>query len=1023
MLKLIELNEFTRGLTNVTQADIFVGNTSQFNPEGLFSDKIFGVKDTPERRKNFSYIELNCKVLHPVLMPVIRRLNRKILEAMSGEKRFTLTNGILAEDPRGEFQGMTKVVKELPNLDFQSGDKQKNGERQSLIDMLKWYIKKDQVFIDKCIVIPAAYRDVQIMQDGTQMVPEINEYYMQMIRLSASLKSLRGGDLYDALAYKMYKTVLEYVEFIEDKLSKKEGLIRSSILGKRVDFSGRGVIVGSAAEIKPNELGIPFKQCIKLYEPFILYELLNSGRMDRNVTEQQLRNYNGASLQALSIRKLFDGIYKGDELPNDLMETLKTAVRFALKGKVVIAKRDPVLHAEQVKAFYPVLVDGSQIKIYPQACSQFNADFDGDTMALYVPVTNESIQECKDRLMVHISKDGMDKLSDDFSKDLVYGVFQLTKGNKDLDNLSVQPSEFKYNDLIYTDKNLIINFNGIRTTVGRAIFNIYCMRKTNLPFVNKTIDKKVMNSLAAEVYNKCGKEIYIEFVDMAMKLSYYYGTVYTRSLTIDDLMGVPKDIEHKKDELKKLAETYKDNRDKMAEKAQEIINEITKEISKYATENNTSLGEFGDSGCLKGGWGQSVQIVGCKGLTADNKGNTLDPISQSYSDGLNSRDFFYTGSGTRKGISDRVLNTATTGYMTRQIVYAMQRVEADEKIFDCGTKAGVRLKVTPDIGKRLKGRYIIENGQTIPFDPSYIGKEVTLRSPVRCKSTALCRKCYGDLLMRNNTPYVGILAGTIIGERGSQLIMQSFHSGGAVKISIPDVRSMAITQFTDDKISLFDQAFYQQSLQFFSKYPVKIILNKDVYIDPKKHITITNDKIYMAYGYFDVYIGNKKFDFTIDCEMEFDRFNCTIEKDDEQYLIISMKSPGVLFNVKPQSDNFLQKVKYGDQILNGKQPWKTPTHFLLKIYDFYKDITNCDMVHFEVVASQLLRDKGNPMIPARLNPTQYNPQIIRLKSIPDYESYLTSMAFENFSKAITTGLTYENIGGQSIIEKIMTGEF
>jgi DNA-directed RNA polymerase beta' subunit len=1009
MLKLLDLKKVTVPLTPVTTSEIFVGKSHTFHPDGLFSEKIFGPVETPERKKTFSYIELNCRVIHPALFPVLRRLEQKIIKILQSKKKYNLDKeGNLIEDPNGEIFSVSHLLKVFGKIKFRD-EGQKT--RQDFIDMLSFYHKKDMVFIDRVYVMPPTFRDVTISDDGSVEYSPINEYYLKIIRHSQQIKTIgTSGVTYDILSNRMNDLVLELYTYLTSRISKKSGLIRQSMLGKRIDFTARAVIVGSSADIKPNQIGVPFKLLVKLFEPFIVYEILNSGHIPKEEFSKELEAFNGSKLNANSLRRLFIGIYKQDEIPPGLYNILALSVDKAIAGKVVLAKRDPALHAESIQAFEPVRVEGSTIKLHPLKCAAFNADFDGDQMALYVPITRQAIEEAREKMIVVKSKDGINMMLDSYEKDVVVGIYILTKGPDSKPPASVRYTIDTFKDNLNSSIYEWINHKGIITTVGRYIFNEILPVKYR--FVNEPIDKKKLSSLALKIFNENSKEVYRQFSDSCLTLSFKYGTIGSPSFSYDDFV-VPKEI---LDLKKKLIGAT-------PQTAQIIIDEMTAKLKAYLEDKMGNLGLLGKAGSLKGGYSQSRQILIAKGLISDNEGNILNPISESYAEGFNSKDFFMSGAGSRKGIADRVLNTADTGYLSRQLVYALQRVEADPRIWNCKTNRPFMLKVSDKIAKRLVGRYLLgKSGTPVKItDPTkLIGSVIPLKSPLYCRTTKICRTCYGDLLERNETPYVGILAGQIFGERGTQMIMRTFHTGGAVSVVTVDIIKVVSNQLTKDKAVIFVSNFEQKGNDLISKTSGKLIINRDEYLDPEHDIHIKSDHIDLAYGYFYLDINGTLIDITIDSKTLLNTTGKSIEEQ-EGSIIYTFDKGELLFTCPPSSDSFLDKIRVINHLLSGKKPYRSADHFCMKIIDQYLDMTDCDLIHFEILASHLLRDSRNPSYPARLNP-DYKSTIVSLKKIPQYESWLSALSFENPSEAISTGLIYEREQKQSVLEQIVNGE-
>jgi len=373
------MDSFVKDLKPVSSSEYIAGKGIQFHPDGLFSESIFGLFDSKDRKDLYSYIELNCKVLHPAMWNVLRRLNRKILSAINKEASFSINSaGELEQNPDGEIKGLSSVIENFDKIVFKSDG---NTFREDLIKMVKYYQNKNMLFLSKVLVIPAYYREAEFDQINQQMrVDPLNEYYVKIIRQSLQLQSIRTGEVFDVLATKMNNLVLDLYEYLVAKIGKKSGIIRSKVLGKRIDFSARAVISGGSDQIGVDQIGVPFRILVKIFEPFLLFDLLKSGAVSQGELGRVLKEFNSSTLSVLNLRNLFTGIYHGDEIPVELESMLKDSVNRVIGDKVVIAKRDPALHTESVQAFYPVMVSGSTIRLSILKCGGFSADFDGDSI-------------------------------------------------------------------------------------------------------------------------------------------------------------------------------------------------------------------------------------------------------------------------------------------------------------------------------------------------------------------------------------------------------------------------------------------------------------------------------------------------------------------------------------------------------------------------------------------------------------------------------------------------------------------
>jgi DNA-directed RNA polymerase beta' subunit len=1001
----MDLNKKTRGLIPVSTSELFVGKTINFHPEGLFSETIFGALDTADRRLKYSYINLNCKILHPAIRGVIWRLQRNLLDFVSTQKKFELTKeGDLVETENGSLSGFSKFIEIFDKINWRGDTK----VRTDMINMIKHYHKEKMLFIDKCLVIPPAYRKVEFMDDNTVNIAPMNNLYIELIKLTEQIKPIQEGVMFDILCYKLFLKVFELYVYLSQKVTKKEGIIRSSILGKRVDFSARAVISGAADELKIDEIGVPFSLLVKLFEPFILHVVLNSDLIDKKVLADEMYKYNELDLNAFNLRKLFSGISKRDQIPPKLEELIVAAVNVAIQDKIVLAKRDPSLHTESVQAFKPVLVIGNTIKLNPFTCESVNGDFDGDQMALYVPITKEAIEEAKTKMISYNSKNGIGQITAGFSKDIVMGIYYLT----------MNPDKDVYRDLIQGEtfesiipSNTGIIYKGIKTTAGRILFN-NCL-PVKLQFINESVNKKKLIKIATNICNNFTRDEYKYFCDQTLKLSFKYGTIESTSFSFDDFK-IPANILQLKEKL---------NNEKDLQKAQQIIDKMTKMLQEYTEAKKTNIGQTGLAGGLKGGYDQARQILVAKGLISDPSGKVLDPISQSFAEGLDNKTFFMSGAGSRSGIVNRVLNTSETGYLSRQLVFVCQRVEMDPKIRDCRTQRQIQIKVTPDIAKRLKGRFVINRlNNIIPFDEkSMLNHVIRLRSPVYCLTKKICPVCYGMLFAQNKSVYIGTTAATVIGERFTQMIMRTFHTGGAVNVKSIDIMKMVESYLDLSEYEKFEKYFKQDSSNnLICAEEGKIVVDKNEYLEPDEDIIIEEDVIKFAYGYFKLQTKDESLDLALDTYIEINLKDKKILENNEKQIIISFPVNSKVFSAPPTSDNFLDMVKIFKHLFSGKKPWKTPSHFLFKIYDMMKDLSEMDLVHLEVLVSQLLRDKGNPMYPARLN-KNYSPIIVSLKDIPSYESWLSSLSFENFNKSVTNGLLYDSDIGESVLEKVVMG--
>lgn len=761
MLKFLDLNKFSKGLDPVTSSEIF-SRPNEFNPDGLFSERIFGNLESQDRRKTFSYIDLYTKIIHPSALKIILQLNRKLDFFISASENFTLnTNGDLIQDPDGELTGLSKFIEIFPDIRFRG----ETETREKFIELLHKSYKDGTLFIDKIPIQPPDFRPAFQEEDGNWMIDKLNDVYQSMIRKAVQVRSSGGsGILFDLLSYGLQLAVVEHDKFIRTKVEKKNGLIRNQMLGKRIDFSGRAVIT-PGPNLKINQVGVPFRIAVNLFEPFIMHVLLYTNRVNRDELSDEIRKFIKTELSVDSIRRIIKAIAAGDKLPPKLHKIFWDVAELVMKDRVVICKRDPVLHMSSVRAFHPILVEGDTLQICVLQVGGFNADFDGDQMAIYTPLTDEAQEEVKTRMMRLEASDSSKSFVFALSKDMYAGLYLMTK-NISYSRSPIVVSEKDFESAV--DPYIPVRYRGEVTTMGKAILNGALPK--DFPFVTDVVNKKVATKIISKLVEKYDRDIIIESVSKLSKMGFKFATIIAPTLTLDDV-EVPKEIYELKEKL-----TGADT-----ETADNIIQQMKVILEKHL--KDTGLYDLIESGAGKG-WTQPLQILCAKGVIADTKGNILEPIKGSFAEGLTPIEFFKAAPGARKGLADRVLNTATTGYMARKLSYVLNPVEADLFKKDCGTNRTLTIKLDADIMGRLNGRYIVKNGKIIPFNSNdfNIGDVIHLRTPIYCISPKVCHTCYGDLLKRHKSPFIGIIASQILGEVNTQAIMRTFHTGGVVKV-------------------------------------------------------------------------------------------------------------------------------------------------------------------------------------------------------------------------------------------------
>ena len=373
MLNFLNVDDFTKNLEPVTSTEFYL-RSGELNPDGLFSEEIFGGEGSKDRAQLFSYINLNATVIHPAAYRIILRLDRKVEKILSTEENFIIDNkGLIEFDQSGE-SGIDSFVKAFPKIKFRG----ETPIRDKFIKLLDYYNKHNELFIDRLPVIPPDFRPIFEDEEGTLIIDQLNEVYIGIIRKSFQIKAApSSGPLFDLLNFGVQKAILDHDDFIRTKIQKKTGIVRSAIMGKRVDFSGRAVIT-PGPDLEVDDIGVPLRMAVKLFEPFVMHHLLYTNRFDKEELNREVKDYLGVELSVGTIQRIIKGIKEGDKIPDSLIKIMFEATELAMEGRVILAKRDPVLHAGSYRAFYPKLVMGNTVQLSTMVVGGFNADFDGD---------------------------------------------------------------------------------------------------------------------------------------------------------------------------------------------------------------------------------------------------------------------------------------------------------------------------------------------------------------------------------------------------------------------------------------------------------------------------------------------------------------------------------------------------------------------------------------------------------------------------------------------------------------------
>ncbi|MDE6678652.1 MAG: DNA-directed RNA polymerase subunit beta', partial [Ruminococcus sp.] len=612
---------------------------------------------------------------------------------------------------------------------------------------------------------------------------------------------------------------------LSDMLKGKQGRFRQNLLGKRVDYSGRSVIV-VGPELKMYQCGLPKEMALELFKPFVLKRL---------VDKKAIANIKSA-------RKLID---RADNKVWDALEDV-------IKDHPVMLNRAPTLHRLGIQAFEPILVEGRAIKLHPLVCSAFNADFDGDQMAVHLPLSAEAQAEAR---FLMLAANNLLKPSDGKpvavpSQDMVLGSYYLTMDKPgDIGEgkvfRDVNEALMAYNEHdVSLHANIKVKITKdigdkkvskiIDATVGRLIFNENIPQ--NLGYVDRTnsdkqfdleiaflVGKKQLSDIIERCIKIHGTTTTSEVLDRIKSLGYKYSTRAALTVAVCDASIPPEKkaiLANADAEVEQITSEYEYGYISAQEKTKKIISlwtNTTDEVTKKLKENfdrYNPIWMMADSGA-RGSISQIRQLAGMRGLIANTSGTVIEiPIRANYREGLNILEYFIASRGARKGLADTALRTADSGYLTRRLVDVSQDVIIREE--DCGTTEGIEVyeirngnEIVEPFAERLVGRYLSEDlrdesGELIVSRNKLITdadankiidagvEKIKIRSVLECRArTGVCAKCYGANLANNNIvavgEAVGVIAAQSIGEPGTQLTMRTFHTGGVASADAEDI--------------------------------------------------------------------------------------------------------------------------------------------------------------------------------------------------------------------------------------------
>ncbi len=726
-------------------------------------------------------------------------------------------------------------------------DNASEAKRKKLIKRLKIIeafinsnTKPEWMVLDVLPVIPPELRPLVPLDGGRFATSDLNDLYRRVINRNNRLKRLIELHAPDIIIRNEKRMLQEAVDALfdngrraraitgtnkrplkslSDMLKGKQGRFRQNLLGKRVDYSGRSVIT-VGPELKLHQCGLPKKMALELFKPFVYAKLELYGH-------------------ATTIKAAKRMVEKERPEVWDILEEV-------IREHPVLLNRAPTLHRLGIQAFEPVLVEGKAIHLHPLVCTAFNADFDGDQMAVHVPLSVEAQLEARVLMMStnNILSPASGKPIIVPSQDMVLGIYYLTY---DADGLKGEGSVFSdFNEvemaldakavdlhakikcrMEYVADDGEIKYGIVDTTPGRIIVSQILPKHKNVPFslVNRLVKKKEIGEIIDIVYRHCGQKETVLFVDKIMTLGFTNACKAGISFGKDDLIvpdakkGLIEDTEKQVKEFEQQyqnglitkGEKYNKVVDIWASCTDKIADEMMKNISKTENGYINSVYMMAHSGA-RGSAAQMRQLAGMRGLMAKPSGEIIEqPIISNFKEGLTVLEYFNSTHGARKGLADTALKTANSGYLTRRLVDVAQDVVITET--NCGTERGIIVRPVVDggnvivsIGDRILGRTIqedivhpetgevlVQKGKLIDEnDVEVVEKagveQVKIRSVLTCETkNGVCAACYGRDLARG-TPVnigeaVGVIAAQSIGEPGTQLTMRTFHIGGAASKS------------------------------------------------------------------------------------------------------------------------------------------------------------------------------------------------------------------------------------------------
>ena len=710
-------------------------------------------------------------------------------------------------------------------------ERTKLDKRLNLIrGMIHSEVRPEWMFLNRIPVIPPALRPMVALEGGRHASSDLNDLYRRVINRNNRLKKLidimapdvilrnekrilqeavdalidnsirHGNTAYSAMSQAQRRPL----KSLSDYLKSKQGYFRQNLLGKRVDYSGRSVIV-IGPDLELDQCGLPKHMALELFRPFVISQLL----------QQELAyNIRGAG------RLIEDGVPEVWAILEDV-----------ISKKHVLLNRAPTLHRQGIQAFRPVLIEGNAIQVHPLVCKAFNADFDGDQMAVHVPLSEEAQKEAREIISANknVLKPGSSEpVVSESLMDMALGAFWMTKiieGSKGEGKWFSSPNDainaYDYGlvdfrakiKVLATDTPKYKQFDNqiFETSVGRLLFN--SVLPSDHTYINDVVSQRDLFAVVLDLIDDQGVDIVPSVVNKIKKFGFKYATVSGTTWGIDEVV-IPEEkaaiIAKAREEEREIIEHFEQgllSRDERRRMIIEIWHKTKSDIEEIIPDKmdqNGSAFDLWKSGA-RGSMRQIAQMVGMKGLIVNTRGETLEfPVISSMKEGMSPIEDFITTHGSRKGLADTALQTAKAGYLTRRLFVVAQDAIVTEE--NCKTKegttigrlsaSGIEIAFSKAIKGRIlaedavdtKGNVIFKKGHMLSRRDAIAVEETTcesvvVRSPMTCKTLrGVCQQCYGVDLTTNHLVDIGEAVGTIaaqaIGEPGTQLTMNTKHAGG-----------------------------------------------------------------------------------------------------------------------------------------------------------------------------------------------------------------------------------------------------